>query len=90
MSYSCSRKVPDGKLVNIEFDYNDGKLEDVEITGDFFIQPPEALTSLENILEGSKPGKDLLNQLETVDAELIGFSRKDIIECIQNGLGDEK
>lgn len=90
MSYSCSRKVPDGKLVNIDFDYKQGKLKDVEITGDFFVQPPEALNDLERVLEGSKLSEDLTDQLEDVDAELIGFSRKDILECIESGLGDEK
>lgn len=90
MSYEASRKVPGGKLVKVSFDLEDERLKDVNITGDFFVQPPESLKSLENSLEGHKINDELVSVLEGVDAGLIGFSRDDIVKTLKEALGDEE
>lgn len=90
MSYEASRKVSDGKLVNIEFDLEDNRFKNVNITGDFFVQPPSALEDLKTRLEGEKPESNLKNVLEDVEADLIGFSREDIAKTVQKALGDQK
>jgi lipoate-protein ligase A len=46
-------KTPGGKLVQVDFRIANGRLVDVEVTGDFFLYPEEALVALTSALEGS-------------------------------------
>ena len=46
-------KTPGGKLVAVDFDVADGKLTDVQVHGDFFLQPDEALAAIAKSLEGA-------------------------------------
>lgn len=88
----ASVKVPDGKLVKVET-RGEKTFKDVKIRGDFFIQPPEALNSLENELEGlgtDSSKEEIVKELKKVEAELIGFSRKDIAEAVKQASGDSK
>lgn len=81
-------KVPDGKLVRVEVDYGE-KIQNVDITGDFFLEPPESLERLEEALEGLKTGSNkdfMVEKLEEVDAELIGFSREDLAEAVEEAV----
>jgi hypothetical protein len=43
-------KVPGGKLVVADVVVNDGRLAQVRISGDFFLEPPEALAEINNAL----------------------------------------
>jgi len=46
-------KVPNGKLLKVFLDYNeDGSINEISITGDFFAYPEEAMDILENELKG--------------------------------------
>lgn len=45
MTQQASHKVPDGKMVKIKFRDEEGDVYDVEIRGDFFIEPPEKRVS---------------------------------------------
>lgn len=88
----ASRKVPDGKMVEIGIHVEDGEVVKAEIRGDFFLQPPEKLQELESKLEGlaEDQGKDeVVAELQEVDAELIGFSCEDIAEAFIEA-GDQK
>ncbi|MDY6789275.1 MAG: lipoate protein ligase C-terminal domain-containing protein [Candidatus Nanohaloarchaea archaeon] len=81
----ASVKVPEGKLVKLKAEVGD-RLKNVNITGDFFLQPPEALEELENALEGMESDIDeekVLERLEKVDAQTIGFDRKHIVEALR-------
>lgn len=44
-------KIPGGKLVVIDFNLINNKLEQVQLSGDFFMEPPEALDVINNTLE---------------------------------------
>lgn len=80
MDGTGSVKVPDGKLVRVHATYDD-RIEAVEITGDFFLEPPTALEELESALEGQPAdasASDLRAAIESVDAELIGFGADDL------------
>jgi lipoate-protein ligase A len=55
-------------LIRIEFDEEDGKAENVKITGDFFIHPEETVQELENRLEGHK-----LDELEGIIDEFFAM-----------------
>ncbi len=88
MKGEASVKVPEGKLVKLEVDYGD-KVEDISITGDFFLEPPEALEEFERALEGLKTDfsrDEVVEELEAVDARTIGFSRKDIAEALKEAV----
>ena len=45
-------KVPGGKLVVADLEVRDGRLADVRISGDFFLEPPEALDAINRGLNG--------------------------------------
>lgn len=45
-------KTPGGKLVVVDLDVAEGKLRDVMVSGDFFLYPDEAFSTLAEALEG--------------------------------------
>jgi hypothetical protein len=94
MEAEVSLKVPDGKMVKIRVEVENQETIDAEIRGDFFLEPPEKLGELEEKLTGlpeETPTEVITERLEEVDAELIGFSRKNIAEALRKALkGDEE
>lgn len=46
-------KTPGGKLVMADLDVREGRLKDVEVSGDFFLEPPEALSGITGALENA-------------------------------------
>ena len=89
MRGEASRKVPDGKLVNVEVKYGD-VFENVEIRGDFFIEPPQALQVFESKIEGlpaDSSKEEILQALSMVDADLIGFSREVLVDVLMEAQG---
>ena len=67
-------KVKGGKLLKTTLDYNEGKINSIRITGDFFAHPEEAIEMLEDELAGAGLDRSIL--LEKID----GFvSRKGIV-----------
>ncbi|HET7358983.1 MAG TPA: biotin--protein ligase [Rhodanobacteraceae bacterium] len=51
-------KMPGGKLVVADVDVRDGHLANVEISGDFFLEPDSALDSIDAALEGLPASSD--------------------------------
>ena len=45
-------KVPGGKLVVVDLANVDGRLRDVQVSGDFFLEPDRALDVINNALAG--------------------------------------
>lgn len=45
-------KIPDGKLVVVDLQVVDGRLHNVHVSGDFFLEPPEALDAINAALNG--------------------------------------
>lgn len=45
-------KIPGGKLVVADVTVVDGRLARVQVSGDFFLEPPEALDTIAAALEG--------------------------------------
>lgn len=45
-------KVPGGKLVAVELDITDGRLANVSLSGDFFLEPDEALADITGAITG--------------------------------------
>ena len=86
-------KTVGGKLVTVDFDLRDGHLRNVQVSGDFFLYPEEALGDIRSALEGLPASAD-----ETVIAErisqalhpsvsLVGFSPEAVARAVGRGLG---
>jgi len=89
MTQSGSVKVPDGKLVEVTLT-GDERIESARVTGDFFLEPPEARAELEATLEGYPLDVDretLIEAIETVDAQFIGFDADHLAEATMEAMG---
>jgi hypothetical protein len=86
-------KTPSGKLVVVDFGVEDGNLSRVVVSGDFFLEPPEALADIVRALEGARA--DLAEEVfaghirEALDegVEMVGFSPEAIARATVRGLG---
>ena len=86
-------KTPSGKLVVVDFGVEDGRLSNVVVSGDFFLEPPEALAAIVRALEGSltelgEEGfagriRDALGE----GVDMVGFSPEAIARATVRGLG---
>ncbi|MFB6202325.1 MAG: hypothetical protein ABEI98_09980 [Halorhabdus sp.] len=86
----ASKKVPDGKLVRVDVEVED-RIDDVRLTGDFFVEPPAARADIETAIEGHSVDVDretILAAVEGVDATLIGFSAADVADLTMEALDD--
>ncbi len=63
-------KVPDGKLVKVDAAVTDGRLTDVRVSGDFFLEPDEALEQLNRSLTGAGAEEELSQLVARMRAEL--------------------
>lgn len=88
MDHSGSVKVPSGKLVEVAVSGN-RRIESARVTGDFFLEPPEARADLEAAIEGHSFEVDretLLEAIEGVDAQLIGFDADHLVEATMEAI----
>jgi lipoate-protein ligase A len=53
----ATEKVPGGKLLRIKVDYGE-RINDVKITGDFFIHPEESVAFIEKCLIGTAANEE--------------------------------
>ncbi|AZY49190.1 lipoate protein ligase C-terminal domain-containing protein [Bordetella avium] len=85
-------KVPGGKLVVADLRVHNGLLTDVRISGDFFLEPPEALDAINHALSGLPAEADEAQLSEAVaralpaDAELFGFSPDAVAVVVRRAL----
>lgn len=85
-------KVPGGKLVVVELDVVDGRLDRVTVSGDFFLEPPETLDAIRAGLEGAPADADegtLVERLRgTVphDAVLVGLTLEGVAVATRRAL----
>ncbi|MET9291359.1 biotin/lipoate A/B protein ligase family protein [Streptomyces sp. NPDC003077] len=63
-------KVPGGKLVVVDLENQDGVLRDVRVAGDFFLEPDEAITAINQALEGASADTDAAGLAARVEASL--------------------
>jgi lipoate---protein ligase len=85
-------KVPGGKLVVVDFDIVDGRLADVRLSGDFFLEPDDALESINSALTGISADADAATITTAVasalpaDAVLLGFSPEAVATTVRRAL----
>lgn len=90
-----TEKVPGGKLLRIKVDFNpeDGIVEDVQMQGDFFIHPEEFVEDIEQLLVNldQKDNEEaiaaaLSRLVEEEEAELVGVTPEYIAKTFRIAL----
>jgi lipoate-protein ligase A len=85
-------KVPGGKLVVVEFDVDDGRLANVSVSGDFFLEPDEALLDINSALTGlshEAAAEDISSAVAAAlrtEAVLFGFSPAAVAVAVRRAL----
>lgn len=65
-------KIPGGKLVQVDLHVRDGRLADVQVSGDFFLEPAEAIDGVNAALEGVSADTEAAALSARVNAALSG------------------
>lgn len=80
MSMHGEYKVPGGKLVVVDFEIVDGKISDFRLSGDFFLEPDDALGCIDAAVEGLSPNgtieeySDAIHKALPSEVHLLGFT----------------
>jgi lipoate---protein ligase len=86
-------KVPGGKLVAVDVDEDGGRLASVRVSGDFFLEPDEALERIETALTGLPTDSSVAQLTAAVDAALdssvtlVGFTTESVAIAVRRALG---
>jgi lipoate-protein ligase A len=86
-------KVPGGKLVVADVETADGRLERVGISGDFFLEPDEALDAIDAALTGLPDTSTAATLTVAItdalgpDVSMIGFTPESVAIAIRRALG---
>lgn len=86
-------KVPGGKLVVADFDVSEGRLRDVRISGDFFLEPDDALEAMDRALEGAAADLSARRFAELVQnalpdgVQMYGVSPQAVGVAVRRALG---
>ncbi|MET3805741.1 lipoate-protein ligase A [Nakamurella sp. UYEF19] len=86
-------KVPGGKLVAVDVTVQDGRLAFVAVSGDFFLEPDEALDDINAALTGLPAEADAAVLAGAIDAALgaevtmVGFSAESVAIAVRRALG---
>lgn len=87
-------KVPQGKLVVVDCEVADGRIRNVELSGDFFLHPDEALRAMRQAIEGL-PVETNVNELTervraaSEGAELLGITPEGVAVAVRRALDGE-
>lgn len=86
-------KVPGGKLVVVDLQVSGGRLAQVQVAGDFFLEPDEALDAICGALEGQPADADATRLADAIRAALpegsmlFGFSPEAVAIAVRRALG---
>ena len=89
-------KVPGGKLVVVEADDIDGHLRNVRVSGDFFLEPDEALDSITEAIEGLSVSADAGEIARRVrdalpsDVVMLGFHPEAVATAVRRAIADAR
>ncbi len=85
-------KIPGGKLVVVDLDALDGRLTDVRVSGDFFIEPDSALDVINAALDGltiDTPQAVLTRAIETAlgnEVSLYGITAEGVAVAVRRAI----
>lgn len=85
-------KVSGGKLVVVDLNSIDGVIRDVVLSGDFFLEPDEALGDMSDALEGLSAEASLSTLVDAIDkargdAVMVGFDPPAVAHAVLRALG---
>lgn len=85
-------KVPGGKLVAVDVEVEDDLLSSVVVSGDFFLEPDDALEDINNVLTGMPTAADVASYVSAISSvtpgvRFIGFSPEAVGIAIRRALG---
>ena len=79
-------KVPNGKLLKINLDLQDTRIQKISLRGDFFMYPEEAITDLEDFLCGQNIDNNLSKLIEDFlvenQVQVYGFTAQDLEDIL--------
>ena len=87
-------KVPGGKLVVVDVEEKDGTLHNVQVSGDFFLEPDEALDRITGALEGAPADSDAAHLAARISREvlptdtLFGLTPEGVGIAVRRALGN--
>jgi len=85
-------KSPGGKLVVADVEVADGKVASVAISGDFFLEPPEALEAIIAALRGVPADTAEVNLAQRINewlpkgTEMIGFTAESVATAVYRAI----
>jgi len=85
-------KMPGGKLIVIDAELRDGRLAEVRLSGDFFLEPDAALRVIDRALIGQPADADEPALAETIrralppDTAMYGISPEAIATAVRRAL----
>ncbi|MEU9122292.1 biotin/lipoate A/B protein ligase family protein [Streptomyces sp. NPDC048506] len=85
-------KVPGGKLVVVDLDVTAGRLTNVRVAGDFFLEPDEAILRIDAALENAPVDTDTagltarINAALPPSAVLFGFTAESVAVAVRRAL----
>lgn len=85
-------KTPGGKLVVVDCEIDDGRIVNVQVTGDFFLEPPEALATITEAIEGIPANLDEAAIAQRIraalapDVEMVGFSPEAVATALRRAV----
>lgn len=85
-------KVPDGKLVAADVEVTDGRLSSVRISGDFFLEPDEALDEINRSMRGAAVSADvdaltaLVRDGMDPQARMVGFGPEAVAVAVRRAV----
>jgi hypothetical protein len=85
-------KMPGGKLVVADLNLRDGRLADVQMSGDFFLEPDSALDAINRVLEGQSANAGeaelsaALRQALGADVMMYGISPEAIAVAVRRAV----
>lgn len=82
-------KVPNGKLLKIFLEEENGIIASIKITGDFFLYPEENIEKLEHAVQGAPLQKEALSAhihdfLNNHPTTLFGIDQESLVTTILN------
>ena len=80
-----------GKLIRIRAKFKDDKIEDIKITGDFYIYPEDTIELVEKKLKGIRieDVEKIINEI-LKDAEYIGIDSKSLSMAVREAWMNRK
>jgi lipoate-protein ligase A len=85
-------KVPGGKLVVVDLEVVEGRIHDFRLSGDFFLEPDEALAAIDAAIDGMPAETDARTLAAAVEAalpegaQLLGFTPESVATATRRAL----